>query len=239
MRMRSQADAGRLALTRAAIDARDWSKAREALTPVLTTRPTQNALLLMAEIEEGEHGDRGRAREWLARAVHAPRDPAWVADGMVLDEWAPVSPVTGRLDAVEWRAPAERLSGPEIAPIEEADLRSLPLLSVVPSEPASPPAAPVAPPEPDMPAIAPAPAVAGAPRLVDVPAVPAAPPAPGAPRRDDAGIEVPAAPRATDLPSAARRGNGEDAAEPGHPPDDPGLEPPPEPQEERRRFRLF
>ena len=35
----------------------------------------------MSEVEEAEHGDRGRVREWLARAVHAPRDPAWTADG--------------------------------------------------------------------------------------------------------------------------------------------------------------
>jgi HemY protein len=32
-----------------------------------------------------------------------------VADGVVSERWAPVSPVTGRLDAFEWRAPAERL----------------------------------------------------------------------------------------------------------------------------------
>jgi HemY protein len=41
--------------------------------------------------------------------VRAPRDPAWVADGVVSERWAPVSPVSGRLDAFEWRAPMERL----------------------------------------------------------------------------------------------------------------------------------
>ena len=44
-------------------------------------------------------------REWLARAVRAPRDPAWTADGIVSDEWEPLSPVTGRLDAFEWKVP--------------------------------------------------------------------------------------------------------------------------------------
>ena len=59
----------------------------------------------MARIESGEHGDTGRVREWLARAVNAPRDPAWTADGVVADQWAPVSPVTGQLDAFQWRVP--------------------------------------------------------------------------------------------------------------------------------------
>ena len=54
----------------------------------------------------------GRVREWLARAARAPRDPAWIADGVVSDRWAPVSPVTGRLDAFVWQAPPDLLSGP-------------------------------------------------------------------------------------------------------------------------------
>ena len=60
--------------------------------------------MLMAELEETEHGDLGRAREWMARAVHARRDPAWTADGLVSERWMPVSP-TGRLDAFEWKVP--------------------------------------------------------------------------------------------------------------------------------------
>ena len=72
----------------------------------------------MAEIEEGEHGDLGRVREWLARAIRAPRDPAWVADGYVSDAWAPASPVTGRLDAFTWQVPDEDLAPPQAAVLE-------------------------------------------------------------------------------------------------------------------------
>jgi HemY protein len=61
--------------------------------------------LLMAAAERGEHNDEGRAREWVARALTAAPDPAWTADGYVSDRWLPVSPVTGRLDAFEWRVP--------------------------------------------------------------------------------------------------------------------------------------
>jgi HemY protein len=66
----------------------------------------------MARIEGEQHGDAGRVREWLARAAHAARDPAWTADGVVSDRWAPISPVTGVLDAFRWRVPAEASDTP-------------------------------------------------------------------------------------------------------------------------------
>jgi HemY protein len=62
----------------------------------------------MARIEGGEKRDAGRVREWLARAVRAPRDALWIADGVASEEWAPISPVTGKLDAFEWRVPADK-----------------------------------------------------------------------------------------------------------------------------------
>ncbi|MEZ5873053.1 MAG: heme biosynthesis HemY N-terminal domain-containing protein [Nitratireductor sp.] len=96
---------GKLALAEAAIGASEWKIAREAMAPVLASGPTQRACLIMADIEEGESNDLGRMRDWLSRAVRAPRDPAWTADGHVSENWLPVSPVTGRLDAFEWKAP--------------------------------------------------------------------------------------------------------------------------------------
>jgi len=50
-------------------------------------------------------------REWLGRAARAPRDKVWVADGLVSDRWAPVSP-SGALDAFVWRTPDERIAAP-------------------------------------------------------------------------------------------------------------------------------
>jgi len=94
-----------IVLAHAAVDAFDWATARSALAEYLDKDPTQAVCLLMAEIEEGQNADQGRAREWLARAVRAPRDPVWVADGITSDDWEPTSPVTGELDAFEWRVP--------------------------------------------------------------------------------------------------------------------------------------
>jgi HemY protein len=101
---------GALALARAAIDAQSFATARVALEP-FTAAPTQRVALLMAELEETESGDVGRARAWMARAVHAADDPVWTADGFVSEEWKPVSPATGRLDAFEWKVPVAELPG--------------------------------------------------------------------------------------------------------------------------------
>ena len=78
----------------------------------------------MAEIEQRESGDEGRAREWMARALHAPRDPAWTADGFVSDRWMPVSPVSGRLDAFQWKVPLAELGDAAASAIETVERRA-------------------------------------------------------------------------------------------------------------------
>ena len=125
-----------MALARAAIDAYDWPLARKALEPFAGADATQGVASLMAEIEEGQSGDQGKSREWLARAVRAPRDPAWTADGLVSDEWEPISPVTGRLDAFEWKVPVA-LTGRAVQPAAPAGLQlpgADPALPLAPAE---------------------------------------------------------------------------------------------------------
>ncbi len=96
-----------IAVANAAIEAREFDEARTALEPLIEGRLTQRVCTLMARIEGEQHNNAGGVREWLARAVNAPRDPAWTADGFVSDSWLPVSPVTGALDAFQWRVPVE------------------------------------------------------------------------------------------------------------------------------------
>lgn len=100
---------GVLALAGAAIHAQDFARARATLKPLLAGGASVRACLLMAELEEAEHGATGRVREWLARATRAPRDAAWVADGLVSDKWLPISPISGRLDAFVWTVPPATL----------------------------------------------------------------------------------------------------------------------------------
>jgi HemY protein len=138
-----------LALAQASLDARDFAAARAALADFLPA-PTRRVAILMAEIEEAE-GDVGRAREWMARAMRAAPDPAWTADGAVSEQWLPVSPVSGRLGAFEWKVPVAEI-GIE-RPLIEPDKIAPPV-----AEKPSPPVAPVeaAPPKPAQPRRSPA-----------------------------------------------------------------------------------
>ena len=102
-----------LTVGRAALEAHDREAARAAIAPLIASdsphgRPTRRVCLLMADIEDSD-GHQGAVREWLARAARAPRDKAWVADGVISDRWAPVSP-SGTLDAFVWRTPDERIA---------------------------------------------------------------------------------------------------------------------------------
>jgi HemY protein len=185
---------GALAVARAAIDATEFARAREALAPFIAA-PTQRVAMLMAEIERTEHGDSGRARTWTLRAVRALHDPVWTADGYVSERWRPVSPVSGRLDAFQWQMPLAALPSDkgaaiESSPFEEAMLAATPRRVEPPREALEEAPAAVLPPAataaqdnapvtssinpPAKPAIEPEPAVAPAPPPTET--VPAAAP---------------------------------------------------------------
>lgn len=144
----------RLLVARAALAARDFAAAREAMAPLIgeDQRPTQRMCLIMAELEDRETGDAGKVREWLARSARAPRDPVWIADGIIASQWAPISPATGRLDAFVWEKPADRLGAPieaedswiaqaEIAQAETAPALAAPDMSAPPQADSMAPAA--------------------------------------------------------------------------------------------------
>jgi len=109
-----------VALAVAAIEAKEWETARDALTPLLDDKLTKKVCALMARIEGEQNGDKGRVREWLSRAVSAPRDATWTAEGgMVSDTWLPASPATGELDVFKWAVPAESLGHDSASMLEE------------------------------------------------------------------------------------------------------------------------
>ena len=218
---------GALAIARAAIDASEFARAREALAR-FTANPTQRVAMLMAEIERTEHGDSGKARAWTLRAVRARLDPAWTADGYVSDRWRPVSPVTGRLDAFQWQTPLASLPSDkgttiESSPFEEAMLAApSPPREVTSAGLVEPPPAAIevmapatqdnSPPprasESAAPAAAPAPAVTRAPAVA--PASDAQPPTPLFRARAD--LSKPATPPIPPVIPIVR------------PPDDPGVD---------------
>jgi len=147
-----------MCLARAALDAGEFDLARKSAMAAADAQPRESTYLLLADIEEAQTGEVGRVREWLGRAIRAPRDPAWTADGVVSRNWAPISPVTGRLDAFEWKVPVERIGdgdGPMIdahdGEAEQAPAKTIGAEAKTP-EPTAPAAVPAATPAPAKPA---------------------------------------------------------------------------------------
>jgi len=150
---------GSYALARAAIAARQWSEARRVLEPLIAAgEPQARFCALMADLEEGETGDKGKAREWLARAVRAPRDPMWVVDGVAVPQWTAISPVTGDIAYAQWKVPFELLPGeasPPAEPMPEPVTESIAEPERIPAPP--PVAQETSPPSPERPASPPRP----------------------------------------------------------------------------------
>ncbi len=103
---------GAVALARAAISAKRWDVARSTLQPHIAATPQARVCAMMAQIDEAQD-EKLRAREWLAKALNAPRDPMWVSDGVASPRWTPVSPVTGEIVPCQWKSPFETIALPE------------------------------------------------------------------------------------------------------------------------------
>lgn len=98
---------GRFALAEAAIFAGRHEAAQDVLGPLLTDSPQAGICGLMASVED-MGGDKSKSREWLARAMSAPRDPLWVSDSVAVATWTALSPVTGEIAPSEWKVPFQQ-----------------------------------------------------------------------------------------------------------------------------------
>jgi HemY protein len=137
--MRPGALESELALAEEAIAARAWPAARAALERALRLGPTATVYRLLAEVAQ-EEGDAEAVRRYLALAVDAPPDRAWVceATGEARLEWAPFGP-DGRFDSLRWGEPRKvvPLIGDERAElIPPRRERAAMLPAVVPATPA-------------------------------------------------------------------------------------------------------
>ena len=129
---------GSYAAAWASLDTRDFAVARMKAEAAAKIDERESVYMLMADIEDAESGDQGRVRHWLAQALRAPRDPEWVADGQVSAHWLPVSPVSGRLDAFEWKqafGPAQGTIEDQSANRAEEAFRALPAVAASEMEP--------------------------------------------------------------------------------------------------------
>lgn len=184
-----------IAVATAAIEAKDWDVARRALETLSEHRLTQRVCTLMARVEGEQNGDKGRMREWLARAVHAPRDPVWTADGVVSDRWLPTSPVTGALDAFQYRVPVEESQdGAMLAARKLDELMKITAAREQAEAPAKRDVIDVQPRQPEPPKARPEPMAAPAPAAAQAtaPRAPVQPPAPAPTKAAPTTVTTPA-----------------------------------------------
>lgn len=101
----------RLTLAEAALDAKLWGEARRYMTELMASQegqpPSERVCWLMARLEESEHGDAKKVREWLLRAGDAAPEPVWVCDscGAVAERWSARCGACNSHDSLRWGAP--------------------------------------------------------------------------------------------------------------------------------------
>ena len=137
----------RLALAEAALEAKLWGEARRYLATLMEARegrpPSERACWLMARLEESEHGDAKKVRDWLMRAGEAAPDPVWVCQscGTVADSWSARCGACESFDSLKWDEP-RRVGATPAVEIEAEPSSQLPAPAETPSaaDKAGPPA---------------------------------------------------------------------------------------------------
>ncbi|HVH77282.1 MAG TPA: heme biosynthesis HemY N-terminal domain-containing protein [Stellaceae bacterium] len=119
-----------MALAEAALEASLWGEARRHLEAALAApppraelahktapgteaeepppgSPTARLCLMMARLEEAEHGSDGQTREWLDRVAGALPEPRYICAecGAESLEWHSLCPSCGAFDTLSWRTP--------------------------------------------------------------------------------------------------------------------------------------
>ena len=97
-----------LAVAGEALAANLWGKARDHLMAAGGDNPPARVCRMLAELEEAEHRDLGKARQWLVKASMADPDPAWVCGncGHTVTNWSASCGNCGGFDRFTWRTPA-------------------------------------------------------------------------------------------------------------------------------------
>jgi HemY protein len=211
-----------LVVAQAALDAQDFAKARARAEAAARMDASERVYLLLADIEEAETGDQGRIRHWMQQALRAPRDPAWVADGFVSENWLPISPTNGKLDAFEWKVPFSQLEGPVVEGKVAAD-EAIANLPAVTAGYARPPVSPVD-------TVVPVEEV----KPVETAKAPAA----THPDTDAVAAKTTAPEKTAPPPAKTQQSDAEPVPFFGRPPDDPGVKDP-NADQTRTRLRLF
>jgi len=117
-----------LAAAAIALNARLWGEARRHLDRAGAQGPgpwSNRICHLMAEAEQGEHGNSEARHTWLERAARGEADATWVCGncGAETHGWEPLCPSCHNFDSLAWRTPdrAEGRGSDRPAPLPGTD----------------------------------------------------------------------------------------------------------------------
>ena len=84
----------------------DFSKAKELMSVLANNNPDNYILTLMAAVERAAGGDDKVVREWLTKAVYAPKSPTWICNECgSQSEWMSICQSCERFDSMRWIRP--------------------------------------------------------------------------------------------------------------------------------------
>ncbi len=89
-----------------AIRSGNWEVARSNIKGLLSSRPSRELCLFMADIETGEFNDIQKSDSWRLRAKNAELDNVWICNisNQPQNEWESMS-ISGYYNSLEWKQP--------------------------------------------------------------------------------------------------------------------------------------
>ena len=84
----------------------DFSKAKELISALVNNSPDNYILTLMAAVERASGGTEKIVREWLTKAVYAPKSPTWICNECGFQsEWISICKSCDCFDSMRWARP--------------------------------------------------------------------------------------------------------------------------------------
>jgi HemY protein len=84
----------------------DFSKAKELISALANNDPDNYILALMAAVERASGGTEKSVREWLTKAVYAPKSPTWICNECGFQsEWNSICQSCDCFDSMRWARP--------------------------------------------------------------------------------------------------------------------------------------
>ena len=105
-KMKDRSTQTKILLAELCLAAREFNDAKTVMSEVVKDDPDNYSLTLMAAAEKGTGATDFVVREWLTKAVYAPKTFGWICSNCDFQtEWVCICPKCESFDTMEWRRP--------------------------------------------------------------------------------------------------------------------------------------